>query len=72
MRAADFDIAVLDMSMPGRSGIELIRLVRWIHASFDVTCSFKVLAHIPDIRIALSEMARVTRPGEGRNPTTEQ
>ncbi len=31
--------------------------------SFDVTCSFKVLAHIPDIRRALSEMARVTRPG---------
>ena len=31
--------------------------------SFDVTCSFKVLAHIPDIRSALSEMARVTRPG---------
>jgi ubiquinone/menaquinone biosynthesis C-methylase UbiE len=32
-------------------------------ASFDVTCSFKVLAHIPDIDRALSEMARVTRPG---------
>lgn len=31
--------------------------------SFDVTCSFKVLAHIPDIEKALSEMARVTRPG---------
>jgi len=31
--------------------------------SFDVTCSFKVLAHIPDIELALSEMARVTRPG---------
>jgi ubiquinone/menaquinone biosynthesis C-methylase UbiE len=31
--------------------------------SFDVTCSFKVLAHIPDIAGALSEMARVTRPG---------
>lgn len=31
--------------------------------SFDVTCSFKVLAHIPDIESALSEMARVTRPG---------
>ncbi len=30
---------------------------------FDVTCSFKVLAHIPDIELALSEMARVTRPG---------
>jgi ubiquinone/menaquinone biosynthesis C-methylase UbiE len=32
-------------------------------ASFDVTCSFKVLAHVPDIETALSEMARVTRPG---------
>lgn len=32
-------------------------------ASFDVTCSFKVLAHIPEIERALAEMARVTRPG---------
>jgi len=32
-------------------------------ASFDVTCSFKVLAHVPDIGGALAEMARVTRPG---------
>jgi len=32
-------------------------------ASFDVTCSFKVLAHVPDIGRALKEMARVTRPG---------
>ena len=32
-------------------------------ASFDVTCSYKVLAHVPDIGKALSEMARVTRPG---------
>jgi SAM-dependent methyltransferase len=31
--------------------------------SFDVTCSFKVLAHIPAIDQALSEMARVTKPG---------
>jgi ubiquinone/menaquinone biosynthesis C-methylase UbiE len=31
--------------------------------SFDVTCSFKVLAHIPNVEVALSEMARVTRPG---------
>lgn len=31
--------------------------------SFDVTCSFKVLAHIPQIEKALSEMARVTKPG---------
>ena len=31
--------------------------------SFDVACSFKVLAHIPDIAMALSEMVRVVRPG---------
>src|SRR5579863_9645071 len=31
--------------------------------SFDVTCSFKVLAHVPDIGRALAEMARVTRAG---------
>lgn len=32
-------------------------------ASFDVACSFKVLAHVRDIRLALAEMARVVRPG---------
>lgn len=32
-------------------------------ASFDVVYAFKVLAHVPDIEVALREMARVTRPG---------
>jgi ubiquinone/menaquinone biosynthesis C-methylase UbiE len=32
------------------------------NASFDVTCAFKVLAHVPEIGRALAEMARVTRP----------
>lgn len=31
--------------------------------SFDVVCSFKVLAHVPDLQAALLEMARVLRPG---------
>lgn len=31
--------------------------------SFDVTCSFKVLAHVPEVDVALREMARVTRSG---------
>jgi ubiquinone/menaquinone biosynthesis C-methylase UbiE len=31
--------------------------------SFDFVCSFKVLAHVPDIERALVELARVTRPG---------
>jgi ubiquinone/menaquinone biosynthesis C-methylase UbiE len=32
-------------------------------ATFDVVCSYKVLAHVPDIGKALHEMVRVTRPG---------
>lgn len=32
-------------------------------ASFDVACSFKVLAHVKDIDRALHEMTRVVRPG---------
>lgn len=32
-------------------------------ATFDVAYSFKVLAHVPDIRKALAEMTRVVRPG---------
>lgn len=32
-------------------------------ASFDLVCSFKVLAHVPQITDALRELARVTRPG---------
>jgi len=31
-------------------------------ATFDVVCSFKVLAHVPDIEKAMAEMLRVTRP----------
>jgi ubiquinone/menaquinone biosynthesis C-methylase UbiE len=31
--------------------------------SFDLVCSFKVLAHVPEIEKALREIARVTRPG---------
>lgn len=32
-------------------------------ASFDVVCSFKVLAHVQDIQRALAELTRVLRPG---------
>jgi ubiquinone/menaquinone biosynthesis C-methylase UbiE len=31
--------------------------------TFDVSCSFKVLAHVRDIELALAEMVRVVRPG---------
>jgi ubiquinone/menaquinone biosynthesis C-methylase UbiE len=32
-------------------------------ASFDLVCSFKVLAHVPGIAQAMTEIARVTKPG---------
>jgi SAM-dependent methyltransferase len=32
-------------------------------ASFDVVCSFKVLAHVQPIAEAVAELSRVTRPG---------
>ncbi len=31
--------------------------------SFDLVCSFKVLAHVPPIQEAVNELVRVTRPG---------
>lgn len=31
--------------------------------AFDLTCSFKVLAHVQDVKAAIREAARVTRPG---------
>jgi ubiquinone/menaquinone biosynthesis C-methylase UbiE len=40
-----------------------VTAIPFADATFDVTCSFKVLAHVPDIGRALAEMARVTRPG---------
>ncbi len=32
-------------------------------ATFDLTCSFKVLPHVQDVARAMSELARVTSPG---------
>src|SRR5580658_5251435 len=40
-----------------------VTAIPFADATFDVTCSFKVLAHVPEIGRALAEMARVTRPG---------
>lgn len=32
-------------------------------SSFDLSYSFKVLSHVPELKLATSEMSRVTRPG---------
>lgn len=39
------------------------RALPFADESFDVVCSFKVLAHVPNVEDAVREMVRVTRPG---------
>jgi ubiquinone/menaquinone biosynthesis C-methylase UbiE len=66
-RAAGIDLSPGMLSLAQARGLEAkegsVTELPFDDASFDVTCSFKVLAHVPDIGKALAEMARVTRPG---------
>lgn len=66
-RAAGIDLSPGMLSLAKSRGLDVregsVTALPFEDASFDVTCSFKVLAHVPDIGKALSEMARVTRPG---------
>lgn len=66
-RAAGIDLSPGMLSLAKARGLDVregsVTALPFEDASFDVTCSFKVLAHVPDIGKALSEMARVTRPG---------
>jgi ubiquinone/menaquinone biosynthesis C-methylase UbiE len=66
-RAAGIDVSPGMLALARARGLEVkegsVTDLPFEDASFDVTCSFKVLAHVPDIGRALAEMARVTRPG---------
>lgn len=66
-RAVGVDLSPGMLSLAEARGLEVkeasVTALPFDDASFDVTCSFKVLAHVPDIGKALAEMARVTRPG---------
>jgi ubiquinone/menaquinone biosynthesis C-methylase UbiE len=66
-RAAGIDLSPGMLELAKSRGLEVregsVTDLPFEDASFDVTCSFKVLAHVPDIGKALAEMARVTRPG---------
>ena len=59
---------------PERVGLDVVRGVPlelpYPEASFDVTCSFKVLAHVEAIETALAEMIRVTRPTAWCSPSS--
>lgn len=66
-RAVGIDLSPGMLELARARGLEVhegsVTALPFPDASFDVTCSFKVLAHVPDIGRALAEMARVTRPG---------
>lgn len=66
-RAVGIDLSPGMLSLARSRGLDVLEGsvtdLPFEDATFDVTCSFKVLAHVPDIGRALAEMARVTRPG---------
>lgn len=66
-RAAGIDLSPGMLELARGRGLEVtegsVTELPFDDATFDVTCSFKVLAHVPDIGKGLREMARVTRPG---------
>lgn len=66
-RAAGIDLSPGMLSVARERGLDVregsVTELPFGDAEFDVTCSFKVLAHVPDIGKALREMARVTKPG---------
>lgn len=66
-RAAGFDLSPGMLALARARGLDVregsVTEIPFDDGSFDVTCSFKVLAHVPDITRALAEMARVTKTG---------
>lgn len=66
-RASGIDLSPGMLSVAKARGLDVregsVTALPFEDATFDVTCSFKVLAHVPDIGKALREMARVTKPG---------
>lgn len=65
--AAGIDLSPGMLSVARSRGLDVqegsVTELPFADASFDVACSFKVLAHVPDIGRALAEMVRVVRPG---------
>jgi SAM-dependent methyltransferase len=66
-RAVGLDLSAGMLSRARGRGLDVVqgdlRHLPFADASFDVTCAFKVLAHVPERDAAVAELARVTRPG---------
>ncbi len=65
VRGVDISPKMLELARARQLDVELASATAlpFLDARFDVACSFKVLAHVREIELALSEMARVVRPG---------
>lgn len=66
-RAVGVDLSAGMLSHARKRGLDVVQGsitdLPFADASFDVACSFKVLAHVQDIERAVAEMSRVVRPG---------
>ncbi|MBM4372073.1 MAG: class I SAM-dependent methyltransferase [Deltaproteobacteria bacterium] len=66
-RAVGVDISSAMLEQARARGLEVVKGsvtdLPFADGAFDAVVSFKVLAHVPDLRRALAECARVTRPG---------
>lgn len=64
-RGVDLSPRMLDLAREKQLDVQLASAtdLPFEDDTFDVSCSFKVLAHIREIKLALAEMTRVVRPG---------
>ncbi len=66
-RAIGIDVSAGMLERAAARNLEVVRgdarRLPFVDEAFDVVCSFKMLAHIPNVERAVREMARVTRPG---------
>lgn len=66
-RAVGIDLSAAMLARAQRRGLQVVQAsvteLPFADASFDVVCSFKVLAHVQAIEAAIAELSRVTRPG---------
>lgn len=66
-QAIGLDLSEGMLERATRRGLDVVRgdarRLPFDDEAFDVVCSFKMLAHLPDVEQAVREMVRVTRPG---------
>jgi ubiquinone/menaquinone biosynthesis C-methylase UbiE len=66
-RAVGVDLSAGMLARARARGLDVVQgsatALPFADGAFDLACAFKVLAHVPELDVALAELARVTRPG---------